>query len=243
MIRITRPPLAAPLAARLDRLTSEIVHAHPEHYQKARQLWRGAAIKTQLRQVLLGMAPGLECCMYCGDSRGSDIDHHEPVKRTPLRTFDWTNHLLACSGCNSHHKGGQFPVDANGKPLLIDPTVDDPFEHLTLSLATGMYVPRTDKGRYTLDVCGLNHSPLPESRVQARRVVCASLRSWQAARIRADHRIMNEDIQTVHGQPHAVVFQSMLRHAQSVNAEIIFSDMPEVLPLLRDPELQAALVI
>lgn len=52
----------------------------------------------RLDSVLRQMAPGLERCMYCGDNQGTDIDHFEPLARNPLRTFDWLNHLLACSG-------------------------------------------------------------------------------------------------------------------------------------------------
>ncbi|MFD7504836.1 hypothetical protein [Streptomyces sp. NPDC059850] len=57
----------------------------------------------------------------------------------PRRVFDWYNHLLGCSFCNSHAKGGLFPRDEDGAPLLIDPTADEPVHHLRLSLTSGEY--------------------------------------------------------------------------------------------------------
>jgi hypothetical protein len=105
------------------------------------------------------MAPGIEQCMYCGDT-GTEIDHFEPISRNPLRTFDWLNHLLACVNCNSRAKLAAFPIDAHGHPLLIDPTAEDPFDHLRLSLPFGRYEPLTDKGRTTIKVCSLNRPQL-----------------------------------------------------------------------------------
>lgn len=57
-----------------------------------------------------------ERCMYCGDNQGTDVDHFEPLSLAPLRTFDWPNHLLACSLCNSHYKRHLFPCDEDGRP-------------------------------------------------------------------------------------------------------------------------------
>ncbi|QMU74236.1 hypothetical protein GXP74_34325 [Streptacidiphilus sp. P02-A3a] len=92
------------------------------------------------------MAPGLSRCMYCGDSEGTDIDHFRPIASDPLGTFRWTNHLLACSHCNSNMKRDRYPRDSSGACLLVDPCVDDPHEHLELTFATGGYTPLTAKG-------------------------------------------------------------------------------------------------
>ncbi|MFJ2779715.1 HNH endonuclease [Kitasatospora sp. NPDC087315] len=116
--------------------TSEIVLA-PEPETKARQLWKNTTVRRHvhapLRDLLADMAAGRERCMYCGDNQATDIDHFEPIDRRPIRAFDWTNHLLACSLCNSHLKGAAFPLDEGGNPLLIDPTAEDPTPHLRLS--------------------------------------------------------------------------------------------------------------
>lgn len=180
--------------------------------------------------------------MYCGDSFATDIDHHEPIKRNPLRAFDWLNHLLACSRCNSHYKGEQFPVDERGEPLLIDPTAEDPFDHLTLALSTGVFTALTRKGEVTNEVCGLNVDRRPSARVHAREQVIASLERWAAASARDDVHGRDVAVRTIRDQPFAAVCQAMLRQADRSGAEIVFEGTPAVLPLLRDPELRAALL-
>jgi hypothetical protein len=178
--------------------------------------------------------------MYCGDNEGTTVDHFEPVDHNPLRTFDWLNHLLACSRCNSHEKRDQFPRDDKGRPLLIDPTAEDPFEHLRLLLSLGVYEGRTDKGWKTIEVCGLNNDRLVEGRsLAANELMPRLLRMWAKA-----DRLGNESekaaaVRLVRGQPLADVCQSMLRQAHSRNASELFS--PDVLSTLRRKDLQEAL--
>jgi hypothetical protein len=122
--------------------------------------------------------------MYCEDSLGTDIDHFEPIAVAPLRAFDWNNHLLACSHCNSNFKRDEYPCDASGYSLLVDPSVEDPADHLTLLLASGEYLSRTVKGEETIRVFGLNRSDLVRGRKAAfwnvRAVLCEWHLHWQA---------------------------------------------------------------
>jgi hypothetical protein len=105
--------------------------------------------------------------MYCEDSMGTDIEHFEPRQLAPVRTFDWTNHLWASSYCNSNAKRTQFPVDEQGASLLIDPSVDDPREHLQLSPRTGTFVSVGPKGQQSIDVFGLNRYICERGRANA----------------------------------------------------------------------------
>lgn len=180
--------------------------------------------------------------MYCGESQGTDIDHFEPIACKPLRTFDWLNHLLACATCNSHQKRDQFPLDPNGRPLLIDPTSEDPFDHLLLTLSLGHYEPLSEKGKATIRVCDLNRPLLQRGRVQARRVVELCLKEWQAANHVGNAPVMNEAMLTVLEQPFADVCQAMLRQAQTPGAEVIFSDAPVILDILRLSEVRSVLL-
>jgi hypothetical protein len=248
VIRILRPALPVALADRLPPLTSEIAGARrADRTRAARAAWKRAGVRktvhAPLRLLLEGMAPGYQRCMYCGDSQGTDIDHFEPLSRNPLRTFDWLNHLLACSTCNSNLKRDRFPLDAKGKPLLIDPTTEDPFDHLLLTPSLGVYHPRTEKGRATIEVCGLNRPVLTSGRQHARRVVVLCLAKWSTAHARGDDPAMHEAVLTVQGQPFADVCQAMLRLARSPGAERVFEDSPEVLAMLRTDELRAALLV
>jgi hypothetical protein len=247
VIGIARPSLPDQLQIRLTDLTQEIAQAdETSRAAGARTTWKRASVRTNVRaplgQILRQMAPGREHCMYCGDSQGTSIDHYEPIARNPLRTFDWLNHLLACSVCNSHEKRDRFPLDLDGRPLLIDPTSEDPFEHLLLTLSLGIYYATSDKGQATIDICGLNRAILVRGRVQARRVVDICLAEWGKANNNGDGAAKDQAVLTVREQPFADVCQSMLRQSAAPGAEDIFADSPSVLALLRLPELRTALL-
>jgi hypothetical protein len=109
--------------------------------------------------------------MYCYESRGTDVDHFVPIARDPVRTFDWDNHILACGYCNQQAKKENFPVDPAGRPLLLDPSVDDSADHMTLA-STGQFIDLTPQGRETIEVLGLNaRSELVEARYRSWRGV------------------------------------------------------------------------
>ena len=242
MIYIRRIPLPGPLAQQLATLTSTL-HGHgADARQHARTLWnRSREPRRGLREALNQMAPGYQRCMYCGDSEGTSVDHFEPIARNPFRTFDWLNHLLACSFCNSNQKGSRFPVDTAGTPLLIDPSVEDPFDHLALSLAVGEYRPRTPKGTATIDVLGLNRAVLVSGRLHARYVVGQALRLWRAGQKAGDGKEQARQIATIRMQPLADVHQAMLRYAVADTASLLFAAEPDLLDILRDPELRSSL--
>jgi 5-methylcytosine-specific restriction endonuclease McrA len=245
MIRITRAELPDSVSDRLSALTKRVGEAEDvKRAAEAPRIWRLASTRAHvhapLDHVLRQMAPGLGQCMYCGDT-GTGIDHFEPISRNPLRTFDWFNHLLACATCNSQAKGDAFPADAHGQPLLIDPTAEDPFDHLRLSLPFGRYEPLTDKGWTTIEVCSLNRPQLEDGRVQSLRVVSTCMERWATAREADDTAKMDEMVLTVQSQPFADVCQSMLRQAVAPGADIVFADTPGILILLRDADLRGAL--
>jgi uncharacterized protein (TIGR02646 family) len=89
------------------------------------------------------MAGKHERCMYCVDSHGTDIDHFWPKAQYPEKLFAWVNMLLSCTECG-RMKGINFPL-SNGQPLIIDPTVEDPWQHLDFDPKTGNLVARFDR--------------------------------------------------------------------------------------------------
>jgi uncharacterized protein (TIGR02646 family) len=120
-------------------------------------------------------------CAYCESSlRASfgDIDRFRPKKVYWWLFYDWDNMLLSCQVCNVA-KADRFPIAgkpaktlARGadllaeQPLLLDPCVDHPEEHLVFR-ETGEVVGLTDRGLVTIDVLHLNRSALIEARRQA----------------------------------------------------------------------------
>lgn len=108
--------------------------------------WKSARQSNALKQVfelLKAMAGARERCMYCSDSHGTDIEHFRPKTPYPDRMFRWTNLLLGCSGCG-RLKGDRFPLDAAARPLLIDPTDENPWDFLDFDPRTGNIVAKFD---------------------------------------------------------------------------------------------------
>jgi uncharacterized protein (TIGR02646 family) len=147
----------------LKRKTAE-VGAIPvaDRAEAARDMWKKAGRTVAFAEIkgkLKRMARGRQRCMYCEDSVGVAIDHRWPLARYPHKAFRWKNYLLACTSCNSNEKRDRFPIGwASGKPLLLDPTRDDPLDHLVFEPATGRFQARkgSPKGTMTINVLGLN---------------------------------------------------------------------------------------
>jgi uncharacterized protein (TIGR02646 family) len=118
------------------------------------------------------MASGRGRCMYCEDSQGTDIEHFWPKERYHSKAFSWENYLLACSHCNSNEKGTQFPTHKNKArqeiPSLINPTQDEPLEHLFFS-TDGRFKdnPQSKLAKKSIQVFGLNRPALVEGRADA----------------------------------------------------------------------------
>lgn len=183
-------------------------------YQEANRLWNlkenraFKEIKEKLRDV---MAPGHGLCMYCEDSAGSTIDHFRPQAAYPTRTFEWENHLWSCFLCNTVYKGTQFPLDARGLPLLIDPTREDPKEHLTLAPYTGKLEARTSKGESTIQVLGFDRrGHLDKTRAMRWRSVQRVLVDFDDAVLRGDSRAAIEAQKDLCHYPHASVLNVLI---------------------------------
>ena len=169
MRHVVRLPLPPAAASDLARLTTK-VKTVSDPARKAAELWRKKpkAAFGDVRGTLEKMATGRGRCMYCEDSLGTDIEHFYPRARYPGRTFSWSNYLLACSHCNSNLKRSRFPFH-DRRPALLDPTVDDPFDHLLFVPLTGELCATGPKGQPSIDVFGLNDPSTPRKLPRARR--------------------------------------------------------------------------
>lgn len=90
--------------------------------------------------------------------------------------YEWRNLLLLCERCDSS-KQNYFPVrgvraeplgswnDAQRteRPLLLDPTIDEPYRHLSVN-SQGFITHLSEEGKVTIAVLGLNRSELLERR-------------------------------------------------------------------------------
>jgi uncharacterized protein (TIGR02646 family) len=97
----------------------------------AQNKYRNKQIKAALTEMFKGK------CGYC-ESRivhidYGDIEHFRPKSIPEFYTLavDWKNLLLACGRCNgAENKGVRFPGAGERGPL-IDPTAEDPSQHLS----------------------------------------------------------------------------------------------------------------
>lgn len=148
----------------------------------ARKAWKSYRASISSRQVIATLAQmtgNRKRCVYCCDSRSSDVDHFVPISQRFDYTLRWSNLILICPECN-RYKGSSFKLDANGEPLLVDPTRIDPWVHLVLDHDTGILAPRfinpvgfDESGEYTLDLLSpLNDEATAEGRRRTAEAFC-----------------------------------------------------------------------
>ncbi|MEU4831513.1 HNH endonuclease [Streptosporangium sp. NPDC023615] len=174
----------------------------------------------------------MERCMYCGDSLGTAIDHFEPITLAPLRAFDWLNHFLACDHCDSNAKRADYPCDpVSGERLLIDPSVEDPYDHLRLILRTGRYRARTPKGEATIITFRLNRWQLERARRDAFERCEDMLRGYARLLAGGEHQRASGRAGALLRQPHADVLYAMVRTLDSPGVSAVLDD--DIIEILR----------
>lgn len=193
---------------------------------------RGKALKA-VELALRAMASGIERCMYCEDGQGCDVEHFRPKVPTPAGTFAWANLLWICTICN-RQKNSAF------SPAIVDPTRDDPFDHLVLSLSTGRLVARdgSARGEVTLRVMRrlAADQALTRGRANAMTKLRAFLLRYDAHRAGGDLAAANEIHRVVIEEPFSAVFASMLRASTEPGArEVLGADLVDVFS--RRPEM------
>ena len=129
--------------------------------------------------------------------------------------YEWSNLLPACKQCNqlrrdltepgqsgrtpAKGKGDKFPLlneahraysprdnIKDEDPLLIDPTVDDPSEHMTFN-PLGEVVPLSDRGTTSIDVYNLNTKRMNDERKRSiKDMICLLKLKLDAAGIEND---------------------------------------------------------
>lgn len=128
---------------------------------KAKARYREGNIKD----ILMGEDMFNGKCAYCEAQVShvywGDIEHFRPKDSFPLLAVDWDNLLYACGICNgASFKGTKFPLDGNGEPLLINPCIDNPDDHLEFEydqLTKQFIVTEKDtKGDESIKIYGLN---------------------------------------------------------------------------------------
>lgn len=208
MIRLPDKKLSDATLAALANYQQEVdgAGAYAEQVAKAKDIW-GARRRNrpfdEVKNVLTEMCSGARRCGYCEDSMADEVEHIWPKDLYPDRTFVWENYLYACGPCNgpknnrfailpdanptqkkelSHPDAGPVPPPT-GRPVLIDPRIEDPLQFLWLDVTgTFAFTPVEDdestiswkRADYTIDVLNLNRR---DALIEARRNAYGSYRS------------------------------------------------------------------
>jgi uncharacterized protein (TIGR02646 family) len=163
--RVERTILRDEIADAIRAYQAEVNRQRQDQGFSAVSFWdhrRQTKAVLEVLATLKQMAGAHQKCMYCVNSEAGDIEHFRPKTPYPEHMFRWENLLLCCGICG-RKKGNQFPM-ADGQPLLIDPTSENPWEFLDLDRNTGNIVPRIEpisgeekpKGRETVRVLELD---------------------------------------------------------------------------------------
>jgi uncharacterized protein (TIGR02646 family) len=146
MRQVKRPCLPTKVAGYIEKQQLKLDQDRAKGPVDIETRWKARRQTKTVEKALkaLQAATGAtEPCMYCVDNHGTDIEHFWPKSEYLDRVFSWDNWLLCCTECG-RIKGSQFPLDQERQPLLIDPTVEDPWAFMDFDPDTGNLVARFD---------------------------------------------------------------------------------------------------
>jgi uncharacterized protein (TIGR02646 family) len=132
-----------------------------------------------VRDVNLLDAAFYSKCAFCESKirhvSPAHLEHYRPKSGFSDLMFIWQNWLIACPRCNIK-KGMHFPLCEDDQPCLLDPTTDDPSEHL--DFLDAQILAKTYRGEQTISLVGLDCSPLDEERARWLIAIRSLLLLW-----------------------------------------------------------------
>ena len=183
----------------------------PKVAERIEAFWNGRRSTNALKaaeRALRAMASGLERCMYCEDSHGCDIEHGYPKVPHPSRAFLWLNLLWVCATCNRQKNDGF-------EEAMLDPTQEDPLDHLVFSFATGRYTSRDDSQRGAATLRVIRRLASDPTLARGRQNAIAKLRTFLRTydTHQAQGRAMEADAirSVVVEEPFSAAFAAVLR--------------------------------
>lgn len=126
-----------------------------------------------------------------------DVEHFRPKAaykqslKEPLQkpgyywlAYEWSNLFLSCQLCNQVFKKNLFPLSNPGaratshrhqttreKPLFIDPSIDNPEEHISFNGNVPCPINNDPRGKATIESLGLTREKLNERRLERYRIL------------------------------------------------------------------------
>ena len=268
MIPIQRLPLQTATDAQLTLWQQEIdtIAEYPLRVDKGQRRFKSRnrpnnTTFIDVRSRLSEMCCGAQRCQYCEDSAAFQIDHIWPQNVYPSLVFVWENYLYACGHCNTtkrdrfeiyakgtgrrinvapaNPKKGRLRPPPDGTALLIDPTIEDPFDFLMLDLLSGRFLPlstrrdqRWHRADFTIKLLGLNsRSYLMDARKDACNTYCRYLGDYIRCRDEGEPQAeldrLRDELMRL---PHPTVWREMKRQWQDYALlRSLFGRAPETL--------------
>jgi uncharacterized protein (TIGR02646 family) len=239
MRRIRRLALGRKAQVWLFQRTREVLVAEAPK-DKAASLWastgdprsrRKHRYRREFQEVLVRMTSG-GLCMYCEHNSANEVEHFWPKSVYPERTFCWDNLLLICGECNNL-KGAKLEVDERGGALFIDPTVDEPGEHLELSPKEGRFVARDGSRKGDNMSVVLNRNQLIRRRTEAWSGLQGLLVSYAIMRARGDTQLAEVLRKEICSRSFPTLLACMLRAAELSEPER-YINVPGCLAAIRE---------
>jgi len=128
-------------------------------------------------------------CAYCEQySERWDVEHYRPKSVYYWLAYSWDNLLYACPTCNQNHKRDAFNIQSptisfflpedlphihslsqkyhqEEQPYLLYPEIDNPELVLEFN-QNGHVFSKDERGKYTIETCGLDRPSLNDRRKQ-----------------------------------------------------------------------------
>jgi len=167
MIRVNRGPEPEGFIARSEGWQRRFREARLANVELAPADFWQRVHRELVRDVNLLDAAFHSKCAFCESKiphvSPVHLEHYRPKSRFSDLMFVWQNWLIACPRCNTK-KGVRFPLCEDNRPCLLDPTTDDPSEHL--DFLDAQILAKTHRGEQTISLVGLDCSPLDEERAR-----------------------------------------------------------------------------
>lgn len=144
MIKIQRTPCPEELNEENRRILTD------EYKKLKKSVWNKRYIKEALFEMSEGKCVFCECKL-CEESKYMEIEHFYPKSLYPDEVVDWNNLLPICKRCNVQKKD----YDTKKCPI-INPTIDDPKDHLFM--CNYRFKGKNQLGNDTIELLELNDS-------------------------------------------------------------------------------------
>ncbi|HFU74741.1 MAG TPA: HNH endonuclease [Arcobacter sp.] len=108
-------------------------------------------------------------CIYCKQKivvehgMAWDVEHIIPKSDYPKFLFTEQNLALACKDCNLNKKDKNVLTNPKRKTfptkcedyIIVHPHFDEYYQHIKIIESSQIFIPKSHKGRQTIEVCGL----------------------------------------------------------------------------------------